>query len=72
MPRPPMKSDAADIDAPATAKIHPATLALLLATFFWGCGFTWASGTPPMKWTIRTRWFSTVTISSPEVADTRR
>ena len=37
-----MKSDAAAIDTPATAKIQPATLALLLATFFWGCGFTWA------------------------------
>ena len=37
-----MKSDAAAIDAPATAKVQPATLALLLATFFWGCGFTWA------------------------------
>jgi drug/metabolite transporter (DMT)-like permease len=29
------------IDA-AKRKIQPATLALLLATFFWGCGFTWA------------------------------
>jgi drug/metabolite transporter (DMT)-like permease len=46
-----MKSDAADTAAadtaaaaiaPAQPKIHPATLALLLATFFWGCGFTWA------------------------------
>ena len=26
----------------ARPKIQPATLALLLATFFWGCGFTWA------------------------------
>ena len=37
-----MKSDAAAIDTQPKTKIHPATLALLLATFFWGCGFTWA------------------------------
>lgn len=27
---------------PAEAKIRAATIALLLATLFWGCGFTWA------------------------------
>ena len=28
--------------SPAPARARPATIALLIATLFWGCGFTWA------------------------------
>ena len=35
-------TDAAISKTNPKSKAQPATIALLLATFFWGCGFTWA------------------------------